>query len=286
MITETIGTGRTVDEAIDLACEELGIERENAEVEILELPASKRGFLGLKKATPAKVKVSCAMTKVTCAKNFIETVLDQMGLGATQITVKEEKDSATFTLEGEGLGVIIGRRGETLDAFQYLAGLVANKMEGDYFRITIDSGKYREKREKTLESLAVRLAQQAVKTGRTSTLEPMNPYERRVIHAAVQNVAGATSSSVGEEPNRRVVISSTNPGAKKEYGSRGGRGGRGGYNKDRRGGDRERKPYRNDKGYSTKPNAFGPPPEKPSQAPKAVPANEAADKPLYSKIEL
>lgn len=138
-----------------------------------------------------------------------------MGLGATQITVKEEKDSATFTLEGEGLGVIIGRRGETLDAFQYLAGLVANKMEGDYFRITIDSGKYREKREKTLESLAVRLAQQAVKTGRTSTLEPMNPYERRVIHAAVQNVAGATSSSVGEEPNRRVVISSTNPGAKR-----------------------------------------------------------------------
>lgn len=115
-----------------------------------------------------------------------------------------------MTLTGDGLGVLIGRRGETLDALQYLSGLVANRMEGEYFRITIDSGNYREKRERTLELLAKKLSSQVLKNGRSMTLEPMNPYERRIIHATVQNIDGVSSSSIGEEPNRRVVISSAN----------------------------------------------------------------------------
>lgn len=207
MEREIITTGRTVEEAIDSACEQLGIAREDAQWEILDLP--KKSMLGLRN-TPAKVKVTHALTKVQCAQQYLTEVLAQMGLGHTEITAAEREDGVTFTLEGEGLGVIIGRRGETLDALQYLTGLAANKMDGDYFRVTIDSGHYREKREKTLTELAERLAKNAVRSGRSSTLEPMNPYERRIIHAAVQTVEGATSASFGEEPNRRVVISSKN----------------------------------------------------------------------------
>lgn len=205
MEREIITTGRTVEEAIESACEQLGIAREDAQWEILDLP--KKSMLGLR-TTPARVKVTHAQTKVQCAQQYLTEVLAQMGLGHTEITVSEREDGVTFTLEGEGLGVIIGRRGETLDALQYLTGLAANKMDGDYFRVTIDSGHYRQKREKTLTELAERLAKNAVRSGRSSTLEPMNPYERRIIHAAVQTVDGATSSSIGEEPNRRVVISS------------------------------------------------------------------------------
>ena len=292
MATEMIGTGRTTDQAIDSACEQLGVDRELVEFEILELPKKT-----LFKTTMAKVKVTYKRSKSQFAEEFLDTVVRQMGFEGTQIETVESENCVTLTLKGEGIGTIIGRRGETLDALQYLTGLVANKADGDYFRVTIDSGNYRAKREKTLEELAVRLANNAVKTGRSSTLEPMNPYERRVIHSAVQGIEGATSSSVGEEPNRRVVISSTNPS--KSFAPRPA-GGRPPYNKDRKPyGDRkpysgdkkpygDRKPYESSsrKPYVTKDGAasFGVG-TTPSQAPKAVPTKEAEDKPLYSKIE-
>ncbi|SDN68416.1 RNA-binding cell elongation regulator Jag/EloR [Acetanaerobacterium elongatum] len=317
MENEIIATGKTVEEAIDSACEQLGVAREQVEWEILELPKK-----SLFRSTPAKVKVVHKASKVKYAKDFLHEVLGQMGLSATEIAVEEKADGVTFTLEGEGLGVIIGRRGETLDALQYLTGLVANKIDGDYFRVTIDSGNYRLKREKTLQELAVRMANTAVKTGRSTTLEPMNPYERRIIHAAVQTVEGATSNSFGEEPNRRVVISSKNPvktfpprggsrpynnnrrdgakpyGDRKPYNSgdkpanerKPYNSDRKPYNNDRKPYDGERKPYNNDRKpynndrrpYNNKP-AAGP---APSQQPKAVPAKDAEDKPLYSKIDL
>lgn len=204
--TEVIATGRTVEEAIETACQQLGAQRDEIEFEILTLP--KKGFLGLK-FTPAKVKVSKPFSKGECAANYLKSILQAMGFEQVKVQVKEDEEGAVLSLEGEDLGVIIGRRGETLDALQYLSSLVANRLEGGYFRISIDIGDYRQKREATLQALAKKLAGQAVRTGKSVSLEPMNPYERRIIHSAVQLVPGATSKSIGEEPNRRVVISST-----------------------------------------------------------------------------
>jgi spoIIIJ-associated protein len=201
---EVIANGKTVDEAIKSACRILKTERERVEVEILELP-SKR-LLGLLGASGAKVKVTYEETVEERAENYLKSILDKMELGDVLVDNNENDEGITFDLKGEGLGVIIGHRGETLDAVQYLVSLVANRGEEKYKRITIDTGDYREKREKTLTALARRIAQNAIKTRRSTTLEPMNPYERRIIHTAVQEIRGASSWSVGEDPNRRVVI--------------------------------------------------------------------------------
>lgn len=206
MKREAIATGRTVEEAIAAACETLGAERECVDFEILELP-SKR-LLGLLGATGAKVRVTLQETVEGRAREFLEGVLARMDLKDVAIdeTETETEAGTSFNLSGEGLGLIIGHRGETLDALQYLVSLVANRGQQQYHRITLDTGNYREKREKTLAALARRIALGAVKSRRSTTLEPMNPYERRIIHTAVQEVAGAASWSVGDEPNRRVVI--------------------------------------------------------------------------------
>ncbi len=171
---------------------------------------------------------------------YVENILRIMGIEDVKVNPKYYEDNVCLQLTGTGLGVIIGRRGETLDSIQYLSSLVANRGEGDYIRINIDSGNYREKRERTLEALARKLANTAVRTGKSTTLEPMNPYERRVIHGAVSQVKGATSSSIGVDPNRRVVISAIDAPPPRRQGEGGGRG-RGGRDRDRdRGGDRRR----------------------------------------------
>lgn len=204
MKKEATATARSVEEAIDAACAELGVERERVEVEILELP-SKR-LLGLLGASEAKVKVVFEETLEERARLYLKELLEKMDLPGIIIESTETDDGVQFDLAGEGLGLIIGHRGETLDALQYLVSLTANRGEQQYKRITIDTGNYREKRVKTLTALARRIALRAVSTRRSITLEPMNPYERRVIHTAVQEIKGASSWSVGEEPNRRVVI--------------------------------------------------------------------------------
>ncbi len=155
---------------------------------------------------------------------FLKDVLSKMEVEAN-ITSGQLGSNLAIVLEGDHLGTIVGRRGETLDALQYLTMLVANRGEGEYQRITLNIGDYREKRERTLRSLARRMANQALKQGRNMTLEPMNPYERRIIHTAVQEVKGVSSWSVGDEPNRRVVIGTE-------------KGKRGGYNRN----DRNRRP--------------------------------------------
>jgi len=201
---EAVVTGKTVDDAIQTACKSLGVEREKVEIEILELPSKK--LLGLLGTSDAKVRVTYEESVEERAKNYLSTVLEKMDIGEVEIESRKKEDGILFNLKGSGLGLIIGHRGETLDAIQYLVSLVANRGEEDYVRITIDTGDYREKREKTLVALARRIAQNAVKTRRSTTLEPMNPYERRIIHTAVQEIGGASSWSVGEDPNRRVVI--------------------------------------------------------------------------------
>lgn len=204
MKKEAIATGKTVEEAIQSACNSLGIQREEAEFEIIDLP-SKR-LLGLLGASEAKVKVFKEETVEDRARDFLKKILDKMNIQGVLIESFEKDEGIVLNLAGEGLGVIIGYRGETLDALQYLVSLVANKGEKEYKRITLDIGNYREKREKTLTALAKRIALNAVKTRRSTTLEPMNPYERRIIHTAVQDIKGATSWSTGDEPNRKVVI--------------------------------------------------------------------------------
>ena len=211
MLVEAIATVKTVAEATQVATAELGVPVSAVQVEVLEEP--KRSLLGKIKGE-AKVRVTFEKeekTKVGLAKEYITNILTAMGLSGFTITESGDDEHAVLNIEGQGLGVIIGRRGETLDAIQYLASLVANRLGGDYFRITVDSGDYRSKREQTLKHLAEKLSKTVARTGRSSTLEPMNPYERRIIHSVVSGIEGVSSKSIGEEPNRRVVISSTNP---------------------------------------------------------------------------
>lgn len=184
-------------------------------------------------------------------------------LGCTDITAKvaEKENGAFIILDGEGLGVVIGHRGETLDALQYLAGLAANN-GGGYYKVSLNIGNYREKREQTLVALANRVSEQVLRTGRSRALEPMNPYERRIIHTAVQGIEGVISNSVGEGSGRRVVIAVEGSEIRAPKNDRGGRG-RGG----RPGrGNRDRKPS------NTVATA-------PSREPK-----KDSDMPLYGKI--
>ena len=128
-----------------------------------------------------------------------------MGL-KVNVKVSSNKDNVYVDIDGEDSGTIIGKRGSTLDALQYLTSLVVNKDQNNYIRVVIDAENYREKREKTLEKLAFRLADKALRSGRSVRLEPMNPYERKVIHTALQQRKGVTTRSEGEEPYRRVII--------------------------------------------------------------------------------
>lgn len=139
------------------------------------------------------------------AIEFLKPILKNLGCENVTFKVSERENAALIELEGEGLGSIIGHRGETLDALQFLAGLASNN-GGGYYKVSLNIGNYREKREDTLIALANRIADQVLKTGKCRTLEPMNPYERRIIHTAVQAIDGVTSASFGEGVNRRVVI--------------------------------------------------------------------------------
>lgn len=145
----------------------------------------------------------------TC-RRYLQNIMEKMGIEA-EINIADSEEGFFVDIDSNGSGAIIGRRGETLDALQYLTSLVVNKMDGEYKRITLDSCGYREKREETLIQLAEKISNKALKTGRPTTLEPMNPYERRIIHSAVAKVEGVNSKSVGEEPYRKVVISPDHP---------------------------------------------------------------------------
>ncbi|ARP51212.1 MULTISPECIES: RNA-binding cell elongation regulator Jag/EloR [Caproicibacterium] len=204
MRREAIETGETVEAARVAACRELGVEPDEAEFEILEMPVKKT--LGLFGGSPAKVRAFVEEGPAEKAASYLESILNNIGLPELQIDVQKEEGGAMLSISGGDIGFIIGHRGETLDALQYLAGLVANQSEDSYYRITLDIGGYREKRRETLEALGKKLAAKAVKSGRNNSLEPMNPYERRIIHTAVQEVSGAISWSEGKDQTRHVVI--------------------------------------------------------------------------------
>jgi spoIIIJ-associated protein len=173
--------------------------------------------------------------KVQNAIRYLDKVLGALGVENYTIGTVQNDDTVVLDIVGEKLGVIVGRRGETLDAIQYLCSIIANKGDKDYYRITIDCLGYRSKRKETLEQLAAKVAKSVLRTGRSQPLEPMNPYERRVIHSAISNIEGVSSRSVGEEPYRKIIISSNNPrrgGGRRDNRRDGGR------RNDRRGGER------------------------------------------------
>ena len=199
MLKEAIKEAATIEEARQAAAAELGLTADEVQMEVLQAPQKKT--LGLFGGCPARVRVFVEVTPASAAKEYLAQLLE----GAS-IAVKEEENGCVLTLEGEDLGFIIGHRGDTLDALQYLTGLVANRVENSYYRVTLDIGNYRQKREQALSGLARKIGNQAARTGRKTSLEPMNPYERRIIHTAVQEIKGATSWSVGSEPNRHVII--------------------------------------------------------------------------------
>ncbi|MBD5080929.1 MAG: KH domain-containing protein [Ruminococcaceae bacterium] len=153
--------------------------------------------------------LTCA--KIQRATAYLTKVLTGLGLEGFTITPIKKGDTVILDIEGENLGVVIGRRGETLDSLQYLAILAGNRGEENYCRLSVDCCGYREKRRETLETLALKTARKVLKAGRRITLEPMNPYERRIIHSKVSEVEGVSSRSIGEEPFRKVVISANEP---------------------------------------------------------------------------
>ncbi len=274
MIKEAIGTGATVEEALEAAKANLNApEDADVSTEILELP--KKKTLGLFGGSPAKARayydapeevkapVKKEVIKETpapkkaekkpeapakpvkkeepevvapkaeepkvytgatsdmgkVAKDYVSAILKGMGVDEVEINVSEDDESISLDLDcGNGYGYIIGRRGETLDAIQYLTRLVINKGKEDYRRVSINAGNYRQKREDTLKELAKKQAERVKKYGRNVCLDPMNPYERRIIHTTVQEIEGVSSHSVGSESDRKVVITlaegfkPTNPG--------------------------------------------------------------------------
>ncbi len=195
-------TARTVQEAVALALEELGADSEDVDIEVLE--EGSKGLFGIG-SKDARVRVSFRSSPSDEAYNYLKHILSLMNMDV-EIEKSEDEDTIMLRVTGNDSGIIIGRRGETLDALQYLTSLAVNKQSGEYKRIIIDIENYRQKREETLIRLANRLANKVARYRRSITLEPMNPYERRIIHASLQDDGRVQTHSIGEDPNRKVVI--------------------------------------------------------------------------------
>ena len=256
MIKEVIYSGKTIEAAVESACEKLGIDADELIYQIVTMP--KKGFLGLgnqlaeisveievpdepkkevkkavkeEKKTEKKVSKNVEKTEkkaekveepkkcetrlptedekkqIAAAEKYLCDVIKALGVEKFETTYEiVEKDTIVFDLVGDDLGVVIGRRGETLDALQYLCGLVANRNGDTYFRVSLGSGDFRKNREETLKNLAKKKAAYVLKNHRSASLEPMNPYERRIIHSTITEIEGVHSKSVGSDPNRKVVI--------------------------------------------------------------------------------
>jgi len=197
-------TGKTVKDAFKTALSELKVEEDKVEMEVLD--EGNKGFFNIIGVRPAKIRVKVKRDYINEAKTFIKNILDKMKIEA-EIEIKEDKNGIKICLSGQEMGILIGYRGETLDALQYLVSLVINKNHDlEYKRVVLDTENYRFKREETLKRLARRVAEKVKRTGRMVKLEPMNPYERRIIHSALQNDIYVNTYSEGQEPFRRVVV--------------------------------------------------------------------------------
>ncbi|AUG59114.1 RNA-binding cell elongation regulator Jag/EloR [Acetivibrio saccincola] len=196
-------TAKTVEDAINIALSELNASEEDVDIEIIDKGV--KGIFGLIGSKQARVRVTIKESMADKAKEFLMEVFQKMDVDADVLT-QEDKESVTIKITGDNIGILIGRRGETLDSLQYLTSLVVNKNKQNYKRVIIDIENYRQKREETLIKLANKLAERVVKYKKSITLEPMNPYERRIIHSSLQNHKYVETHSIGDEPNRKVMI--------------------------------------------------------------------------------
>lgn len=198
-------TAKTVDEAVTKALIELETTSDKLEYEVIEKGSS--GFLGIG-SKPAIIRAKKKETIQDHAVSFLKKVFGAMNL-EVEITASydEEEKEMSINLAGEDMGILIGKRGQTLDSLQYLVSLVINKKSEEYIRVKLDTENYRERRKETLETLAKNIAYKVKRTKRSVSLEPMNPYERRIIHAALQNDKYVVTRSDGEDPFRHVIIS-------------------------------------------------------------------------------
>ena len=200
------GTAKNINEALEKAVEkavaELGLAREAITYELID--QKKNGFLGLGDKT-AVVRVFYEAGAASRTENFLKGLFERMSVQA-DMKIEEEEGRVNVTLEGDDMGIIIGRRGETLDAIQYITALAVNRGEEKFVKVAINSENYREKREEYLKRLAVKTAERVLKYHRSIALDPMAAHDRRIIHATVQEIDGVTTFSTGQEPNRRVVV--------------------------------------------------------------------------------
>ena len=215
------------------------VEAPAAEV---EQPAAEQAAPAAAAAADEETEVPIVIeenAKVKAAVEYLQEVIAKMGVENVTFSAVQKGEATIIRLDGEHLGALIGRRGETMESLSYLASLVANRLEGDYIKLGLDVAGYRDKRESDLTALAQRIGAKVRKTGRSFAMEPMNPYERRIIHSAISKMEGVRSESKGEGRDRRVVIYSTAPDAQTEntYGERRPRGGRPGNGR-RPGGNR------------------------------------------------
>lgn len=203
-----IKQSKTVEEAINEALLELGAREDQVEVKIIEEPS--KGLFGLLRVKDAVVQVTVVYDEVEIAKDFLSTVLDSMKIEAKSEITKDGDvlKIEIYNVDPSDMGILIGKRGNTLDSLQYLLSLAINKGKGEYLKVLLDAEGYRKKREETLIRLANKMAEKAKYSKRPIKLEPMNPYERRIIHFSLQNTAGISTYSEGDEPYRRVVINS------------------------------------------------------------------------------
>ena len=249
MENSQVFTAKTVEEAIETGLQALGVAREDVDVEILEEGKVRR----IGKSTPAEVKlpVKEKLSDGARAVKFLEGLFAVMKEDVSPV-LREEEEKVIIDLNAENSKGIIGRRGEIIDAMQVLAGAVANTGRKVYKRVVVDYENYREKREDTLKNVAEKLAAKAVRTGRRVRLEPMNPYDRRIVHSALMENGEVTTHSEGKEPARYVVITPKNMrpydrndrgNRNNRYNNRGGNGGRNGKFGDRNDRYGSKKPY-------------------------------------------
>ena len=204
MIKEAIGVGETVSLAQQDACQKMGKLLGDVHFEVLQMPVKKT--FGLFGGKLAKVRAYVEVLPAKVAANYLRDLLEAYGVINFEIEIEDIEGGANLHVTGENAKIAIGRRGDILDSMQYLAGLVANDVSDEYFRLTINIEDYRERRKKALEDLGKKLAYRVLKTGEAITLEPMTPYERKVLHLSIEEVKGVKSWSEGEDLNRHLIV--------------------------------------------------------------------------------
>jgi len=196
--------GRNVDEAVKAALDELNCDIEDVVIEIIEEPS--KGLLGIVGKKPAVVKVSMLDKPEQEIRKVLENLLDKMKINYEIANIEYETDKVRINIIGKDMGLLIGRKGETLNALQYMVGLIVNRQREDRLRVILDVEDYRKKREESLEALAIRLSEKVKETRKNIVMRPMSSQERRIVHTALQGDPNITTYSIGEEPNRKLVI--------------------------------------------------------------------------------